>query len=262
LILRYSVVRFTPNPIREESVNIGLIRKVRAVGGIGAVAYARALVKDLESEVDMDGRQSRLFPPASERLTELFERLPRRFEGYVRFSDPLAAVADDPDDVFDHLYRQLIGYFRAEAAKIPPKVIASREDLKDAFRHRARSEWEIPAVEEGVQGSVRHPVDFGVFGDRLVFVVHTVSFRGDLAWATYQRAILSEAAIDIGKSGNGVSFGMLYLPADLEQEEAAELQRASTDFAQGLGILPVPIDEIDTLGTRIREALPAQPLPH
>ncbi len=113
-----------------------------------------------------------------------------------------------------------------------------------------------------MQGSFRHPVDFGLYNGHLKAVVHTVSFQGDLDWAGYQRAILSEAALDLRNVGQeNVAFAMLFAPAANGNREAQELERTSVEFLQSFGVHAVPFERIDSLQeivARARDRWPIQ----
>ncbi len=156
MILRYRTVRFVPDPIRDEVINIGLLMgetggewfrarflrnygKVAAVGGRGAVAYAKAVVRDLESEIPMDGRQRRLFPPRSS-LNRLLSDVPEA-ESAIRLGEVLNAVDDDPEALFEDLFGQLVGSSRLARA-ISDATAHTRDQLKRQFRLYATS-WDL-----------------------------------------------------------------------------------------------------------------------
>jgi hypothetical protein len=106
-------------------------------------------------------------------------------------------------------------------------------------------DWKVPRdklIEDGVVGTIRHPVDFGLYNHQLRAVVHTVSFRVEKRFAEYQRAVLAEAYVDLRKRpGPRVKCTMLYLPADRRDGDAHVMERSSTAFVEGLGIKAVPI---------------------
>jgi len=285
--LRYSVLKFVPDAVRDEAVNLGLVMaaqdeswfradflrtfaKVRALGGQAAVAYARALVRDLEAEVPMDGAQSRLFPPP-DRLDAILSETPgRRHGGRVRATEPLAAVTDDPDELFEDLFKQLVGrpVRRAAApaqvaqgaealrtAKAPPQVARTRDELKKVFKERAIGEWELQPArlsEEGVEGTVPHRVDFGLYNGQLRSVVHTVSFAVEPLYVGYQRAVLAETALDLRSLGRAVDFTMLFVPASREDDTLTHLESATLRFMKNQSIAAVPAPEIDQLADLVR----------
>lgn len=284
--LRYSVLKFVPDPVRDEAVNLGLVMaasdeswfradflrsfgKVRALGGQPAVAYARALVRDLIAQVPMDGAQSRLFPHP-DRLDEAIltaSEVPRRGRGRVRATEPLAAVTDSPDELFDELFRQLVGRAARKAAvpapqpggpilvKTPAAAIRNRDDLKKVFRERALIDWEVPPAhlsEEGVEGTVPHRVDFGLYNGMLRSVVHTVSFAGEAVHAGYQRAVLAETALDLRQLAREVDFTMLFVPAPRDDETLTHLESATLRFMKNQSIEAVPAPDIDQLADLVR----------
>lgn len=288
--LRYSVLKFVPDPVRDEAVNLGLVMaatdeswfraeflrtfaKVRALGGLPAVAYARALVRDLEAEVPMDGSQSRLFLPA-ERLDSLLANVQssdRRSRGRVRATEPHAAVTDNPDELFEDLFRELIGRPGRRpltAAQVDQKVLMAgpgtaaqpaprtRDELKKVFKDRALVDWELQPSrlsEEGVEGTVPHRVDFGLYNGALRSVVHTVSFAVEPLYVEYQRAVLAETALDLRSLGRkAVDFTMLYVPAPADDETLGHLELATLRFMQRQDIAAVPGPDVDQLADQVR----------
>lgn len=272
--LRYTTIRFVPDPIRDESINLGLMMsatdgtwfrvaflrsyaKVHALGGKGAVSYAQALVRDLEAEAPMDGRQARMFIDPTTGLERYLQERHGDAAGMVRVSAPLSAVTDDPERLFENLYKALIGKYRRPPVSKAARP-STREQLRKVFRSTAIDVWELPPsrlMEGGVVGTVRHPVDFGLYNGRLQSVVHTVSFAGDEDWAVLQRGVLSEAALDIRTAiDDQVGFALLYSPAPQRRSPAAELERSSVAFAERHKIQAVAIGEVGELAGMVASA--------
>jgi hypothetical protein len=261
---KYSVVRFVPDPIRGETINLGLIMgsldspwfragwlgsyaKIQALGGKTATTYAQALVRDLESSVHQDGNQGRLFHREGPPLAVVLRNLgPGDRSGMLDFSSPLTILTAEPDATFDSLFTQLVS---RERRKRQPPVTAptTREQIRRTFKDRALNAWDMdPAriTEGGITGRIRHPVDFGLYNEQLRAVVHTVSFAGDLTHAVLQRAVVSEAALDLGSKGTP-RIAMLYSPAPRNDDAAREVERASVQFVKLHGIEPISVANLD-----------------
>lgn len=274
---KYRVIRFVPDPIRGEMINLGLVMrqtdgswfkagflrsygKVQAIAGRGAVSYAKALVRDLEAASDQDGRQGRLFYSGDERLASLLDLEQTPYTaGTVELSPALTALTDDEDALFEGLFSQLVG--RERRRRLPSdQQPANRDQLKRAFRDRAIHDWDLDPsqlAEGGVAGAVRHPVDFALYNGRLRAVVHTVSFAGDLTHAVLQRAVVSEAAWDLGSQGVEATFAMLYSPAPRDNTAATTLERDSVTFVKSHGITAIPSDDLATAEDIVRTVVAA-----
>jgi hypothetical protein len=265
--LRYAVAKFIPDPLRAEVINLGLVMgatdgswfrarflrsfgKIESVGGRGSVAYAKALVRDLDAAVQQDGYQQRLFHVGSLGVDALADVGQHDAAHMLVFSQPLAALTSSPDDLFERLYAQLVGRERRRREAATLVEPTTREQLKKAFRDQAIHEWSVPPPEldeSGVAGAVQHPVDFARYNGRLRAVVHTVSFSGDLTHAAYQRAVVAEAKWDLSCQGSDASFTMLYSRAPQHDDAATSLEQASVDFVSRHGIVAVPVDRLDDL---------------
>jgi hypothetical protein len=271
--LRYAVAKFVPDPLRGEVVNLGLIMgagdgswfkarflrsfgKIESVGGRGAVAYAKALVRDLDAAVEQDEYQQRLFHVGSIGVESLAD-LAHETGGAqtLIFSQPLAALTDSPSELFEGLYSQLVG--RERKRREPSRVAepTTRDQLRKLFRDQAIHDWSVSPTEldeGGVAGAVQHPVDFALYNGRLRAVVHTVSFSGDLTHAAYQRAIIAEAKWDLSSQGSDASFTMLYSRAPRQDDVAMSLEQASVDFVSRHGITAVPAERLGDMKAAVR----------
>jgi hypothetical protein len=272
--IRYTIVRLVPDPVREEVINIGLAAatddgswfrarfvssfgKVAAVAGHGAVAYAKALIRDFEKSVPMDGPQPRLFGTSLKLRDFLLESTLASDMGLMRYDPPSLLISDgDLESEFHALFVQLVGRERQPRTRREGVDIVTRDDVRRVVKRYVAEEIAVPSAqidEGGVSGSVAHPVDFAVYNGQLRSVVHTASFMGDQTHAVYQRAVVAECAWDLERTrDDDIAFAFVYAPAHTDDRAARDLQEASIAFLATRGIQSVDAHDLEPLGTVMR----------
>src|SRR4051812_42848901 len=120
-ISRYAVVRYVPDPLREEYINIGVIvvtdhghfsgsrfldrwSRVQRIAGVDT-SFLKDIALDLSRLADRQASLSPDQPFTSERLSHLAAE----WQNTVQFSDARASVAPDPAWLLDDLFRRYVG---------------------------------------------------------------------------------------------------------------------------------------------------------
>jgi hypothetical protein len=140
-VSRYSVIRYVPDPLREEHVNIGVVvvsedgsfadcrllsnwEKARKFGGRD-VGFLKDFARDFSIEVDTKPNlfQSQRFTAAT------LNTYVTEWRNVVQFSEPRASTSSDPRRLLDQLYAQFV--------TAPPRGRERVRDKRDLVRFAA-----------------------------------------------------------------------------------------------------------------------------
>jgi Protein of unknown function (DUF3037) len=163
-VFRYRVLRYMPNVVRDEWVNIGVVLEEagdRAAAGMAAPVTRRA-IRVIEDETEIV-RLRRIHPSVDENLLRqlaaelesglrgagplpaaLIERLDRTLSNAIQFGPHVGLLAADFDAALDRLYREQVERPPSERAGILENTRSwIRARLNDVFgRHRLLSKLE------------------------------------------------------------------------------------------------------------------------
>ena len=193
---RYRVLRYLPNLIRDEWVNIGVIleevdgarRAVRLIEEAAEIARVRrlhpaadeTLLRALAAELDR-----RLEGPAREAV-EYLERLDQTLSNALQFSPQKAVLAEDFDAELDRLYRDHVAPPADGRTGLAENTRAwIRAKLNDVFRrHRVLAKLERSVrVEEFTQPGDPLRLDYAYRANGTRGFLHAVSLGRDPAQA-------------------------------------------------------------------------------
>jgi hypothetical protein len=193
--LRYRVLRYTPNLVRDEWVNIGVLLEevdghrhdVRLIQEPGELARVRrlhpaadeALLRSLPVEFDARFRE-----PSGE-VHKYVEKLELTLSNVLQFSPQKAVLAEDFDAEMDRLYRDYVTPpARARVGVVESTRAWIRERLRDVFRrHRLSAKLEKNIrVEEYTQLGDPLKLDYG-YQNGVRGYVHSIVLGRDPAQA-------------------------------------------------------------------------------
>jgi Protein of unknown function (DUF3037) len=188
--LSYRILRYTPNLVRDEWVNIGVILEDGAA--------ARRQARLIEEPAEM-ARVRRLHPAADEAILRAlpeeidammsargaFEKLDDTLSNVIQFSPRKALLAEDFDAELDRLYRDHVAPPRAAGR---PGLLENtrawiRARLSDVFRRRrilAKMEKSV-RVDEYTQPGDPMRLDYGYRSNGTRGFLHAVSLGRDPA---------------------------------------------------------------------------------
>lgn len=150
---RYRVLRYVPNTVRDEWVNIGILLEEQ--GGLGGGSISKRAVRVVEEQSEL-ARVKRVHPNADEGLlralpadfdewlrlgrgeTEKYiEKLDQTLSNFLQFSPQRILLADDFDFELDRLYRDHV----APPARLRAGVVEStrawiKQRINDVFLRR------------------------------------------------------------------------------------------------------------------------------
>lgn len=259
--LRYRVLRYTPNLIRDEWVNVGVL--LEEIGG----AASRRAVRLIEEDAEI-ARVRRLHPGADENLLRALpadfdarlrspeaaadlEKLDQTLSNVLQFSPARALLAEDFDAELERLYRERVARPPARRGGI---VESTREwiraRLHDVFyRHRILGKLERGLrVEEFTQPGDPMRLDYGYRYNGTRGYLHPVALGRD----PVQAKVLAYTAEQIRRQVAKAEF-----TAITEAEPAPDNRRhqfVSRLFeAQAISI--VPLNRIERFAEDLRVRL-------
>lgn len=251
----YSILRYVPDPVRGEVVNIGLF----LVDGTGEWArfdgdVPRGILRsmrrtneasDLEEWI---ARVKRLYAPAGPRPLldapgridpETLAEWAREFGGTLQLTPPAPAIGDSLDDLWDELYSGLV--LRSRHSSEPLVAEArhftawdERDSLTSALIGTMR-QWpnfdrERVQRNEIFQGrKARHHVDVAVLNGHVTAVVKALPMvHGTEPDIIAARALILDAAVDLGNEV--VKLGMHDPPPPGREDLLVETRSLLTDY--------------------------------
>lgn len=194
-MLRYRILRYVPNLIRDEWVNVGVLleegrgsrRAVRLIEQPGEFARVRRL----HPEADEDflhalapDFEARLHGPEAE-VAAYLQKLDQNLSNVLQLSAPRGLLADNFDAELDRLYReQVTPPARRGGGILQNTRDWMREKLTDVFRrHRILGKLEQRVRVEGfTQPGDPMRLDYG-YQNGVRGFIHSVSLRRDLPQA-------------------------------------------------------------------------------
>lgn len=194
-VFRYRVLRYAPNLVRDEWVNVGVVleettglrRAVRLIEQPAEFARVRRLHPDADEDylrALAPDFETRLRGPDAE-VTAYLQKLDQNLSNVLQLSSPRGLLADNFDAELDRLYREQV----APPARRGGGILQNtrdwmREKLMDVFRrHRILGKLEHRVRVEGfTQPGDPMRLDYG-YQNGVRGFIHSVSLRRDLPQA-------------------------------------------------------------------------------
>ena len=175
MTLQFSVIRFVPDPARQEFVNIGAVvgdpeadewelrlvsnlTRAKALDDRGVFDKALGFAATLEDNIAALGE---LTPPVAAMSVELLERLAGEMQNIVQVTAPAPLMAESTEAGLDLLFDQVV-------------LDAARRTHPYAKKHSGVAAVRRGYNEVGIESAVRQrtPVSSGVFDAVFDFAVH------------------------------------------------------------------------------------------
>jgi Protein of unknown function (DUF3037) len=259
--LRYRILRYTPNLVRDEWVNVGVLLEE-----IDAAASRRAM-RLIEEDAEI-ARVRRIHPGADESLlralpadfdarlrspgaTADFEKLDQTLSNALQFSPARALLAENFDDELERLYREHV-------ARPPSRRGGIVESTREWIRARLKQVFHA----RGIFGRLEHGVrveEFTQPGDNLRIdyayryngtrgYVHPVALNRD----TTQAKVLAYTAEQIRRQVAKVEFTAI---TEIEPEPGNRSQQFVSRLFEAQAISIVPLNRIDRFAEDLRARL-------
>jgi len=267
----YSVIRAVPNPRRGECVNLGVVviapdghysdarfgslARVRKLDSNADIDSIRLFLSGILSVLPMHGNQGYLAAgdPAIDAST--LSMWSRDFGGAVRVSEPRSALASDPGQLLDQLFRDYVASPSSEpvAMRAVPEQTPSRAQVLTAF-DRSVARWDDPDVRPRSGATVRgrrahHHVDriLETQSSTLIAVIEAISFGSrDLTEVYGRRATICLAAEDLQESAVGRPVAAFALHTTAPQDRIEALQE-SAELFRTRGVTPVLFTDLEPI---------------
>ena len=260
--LRYRVLRYTPNLVRDEWVNVGVL--LEEVEGAAPRRDARFLEEDAEI-----ARVRRIHPGADEGLLRALgsdfddrlrspaaasdlEKLEQTLSNVLQFSPARALLAENFDDELERLYREHVAR--------PP---ARRGGIVESTREWIRARLHDVFYRRGILGKLQHGVrveEFTQPGDplRLDYAYRYNGTRGYLHPVALNRdstqaKVLAYTAEQIRRQMAKAEFTAI---TEIEPEPGNRRHEFVSRLFEAQAISIVPLNRIDRFAEDLRLRLP------
>lgn len=270
--LFYSVIRYLPDPVRQEVFNVGIIvaeadglrAKVllpQQLGRLRRLGYIQesGFLRDLEREINtsMLPRQEQLLAGPPVWTLESLRRAERDWGGTIQFS-PLRPASDVPAaGAVDWFFERYVA--PPPVRHRPPDRRAIKSRVRRALIRSIHSKYprakpeRVVRIDDAVSGKLEsHTFDFTVRNSRLLQVVHTVSFDVGVREALARDLDATKWALkDIQDAKLRVPVAVVGM--GWRQEK---LRQSTQELLPELGARFVSEDEIDVWSKDLQESLP------
>lgn len=195
----FAVVRYTPDVIRNEPINVGVVAEVE-----GQIRY-RLLSSMGRLKAIMDPEEADSLDVALRFLRSSLDREPRRnlpdivgsYQGQITLSEPLGALTEDPLAFLDDQYEV---YVRADSAAQRASQgetrVKMRQRIRQAIASFGKSAETFAISRTPVRGHFqKHAFDFGFVNGQMT-LLEAISFQNDPGYALRESKIVALAAID------------------------------------------------------------------
>jgi len=275
--LSYRVIRYMPNLVRDEWVNIGVLLEDAAPEGGALRENVRREARLIDEPAEF-ARVRRLHPAADENLLRAFaldfdarlraggagngnggaaeylRRLEDSLSNAVQFGPRRGVLAQDFDSELERLYQAQVSPPRGARAGLLENTRAwIRARLSDVFRRRRlfdKSSWQKSiAVEEFTQPGDPLRLDYGYRANGTRGFLHAISIARDPAQAKVLAYTAEHIRARVAQTAAKTEF-----TAVVEMEPARENPRhqfvARLFEAQGIAI--VPLNRIEKFAEELR----------
>lgn len=279
----YSLVRFVPDPIRGEFINVGAIvgsdessewavqqvenpLRARHLDDRGTLPAAWAFIDKVGREIDAFERMVLTGEGSDVQLSEdWLYRLHGQHKNIVQVSEPLPIIANSIEEAVETVFGHLI----VDPAKRPGG--STKHPALAAMRRAYREAGLVGRVLQGATLEAdghRERLDFGIANGRVVQIAQTWSFqvadkdllaRNVRAWGWAVKAVQSHgghlATVDRGRLEvpRDVDVEVLYIPNDRSGDRSG-LDDARAVFTS-LGANQVAIDDASEVADRAADLL-------
>jgi hypothetical protein len=278
----YSVVRAMPNPRRGECVNLGVI----VIAPDGTYSDARfgnlTRVRRLDSHADLDSIRSFLGGitaalPLHGSQTYIGRRDPplavdtlamwsKEFGGAVRVTEPRSALATNPSELLDQLFRDYVSEAKPEqqAMAVDVERTPTRTELLTGF-DRSVAHWTDRPVRALPGTTVRgyrahHHVDrvLEVEPTVPVAVLEAINFGAkELAEVYGRRATICLAAEDLHEAPETRDIVAYALHSAAPHDRLEALQE-SAELFRAKGVVPVLFSNLEPIRQFVEQGLPLE----
>lgn len=197
--VRFAVVKFVPDPIRDEPVNVGVVgvtddgldyRLLEQLSGLKSVLEGEDIkglavaLKFLRSSIDRSRDRS-------------LEDLQDLLYGQVRLSELMGGLAEDAQAFLDDQFELYVsGPTPTNKSRIGEDRTKVKEKIRKAIGARGRQSDLFALGKRRVKGNLSSfQFDFGVMNGHATFI-HAISFQTREEYALNEAKVLAFAALD------------------------------------------------------------------
>jgi len=197
--VQFAVVKYLPDPIRDEPVNVGVIGSVdgrlvlRMTPKFGRIKREAGISDTSTLEISMFFLRSTLDREPDLSIAELSRSMG---SGILRLSDTLGGLADDPWEFIEEQYDRYVGDTVTQRTNPTTTRLTIRQHLRATLAVRGVDSSRFAISKKRFKGATgRHDFDFG-FENGKVTLVRGISLQTDEYYALREAREFSFAAID------------------------------------------------------------------
>lgn len=243
----FAIVRYVPDPVRGEQVNVGLVairddvvacRFITDLRRLDAlVSHEKALAKKTIRRISalFEGRDVQFGEPPI--TLALFERMQRDYRGIIQFSAPgVSALA--PGSLIEQEFHRLVAVAR-RTPEVRPRIEltkATHAAVVDAVKHRFGIE-ELPEQlaigRTEVAGKFRpHRFHLGVKNGQLYTAAQALAFKGEPADVDRDMGLFAWMFDDVRKTHRNLPLAIVLGEPDANDKARALHQQATLMFPE------------------------------
>ena len=274
----YSIIRFIPNPVREEALNLGVIlvgrdvqfadyrmlartkTRMRLLAPRFDVRLIESFEDDLRSLVGRRGFQLRLEGSSTSLALTGLRQISETHANQLQFTPPRTYLASEPEAALDDLFEEFV---RPRRLARGPRGVVDRRQIRNTIV-QAFARWELDPqahpARVNVQGeSGTHLFDYGLRNGSVRVAIHAVSFQMTMAEdVILQRDHVAWAAYDIHQRDRNFPIVAVVSPPLAQNRRIFE---ESERMFESVHVTRVEHDQFHTMRDTLVPSLFSEPLP-
>lgn len=226
--VRFAIVKFVPDPIRDEPINVGVV----GVTEDGTETRFLDSLSRLKSVLEDDDVKAlsvaiKFLRSSLERSPKSLEQLNEELYGQVRLSTLMGGVAEDPatflDDQFEIYVASSPTIKKAQMGENKTKI---RDRIRKAIGGVGRQSEFFSLKKARVKGAVaRHGFDFGAINGHPT-LIQAISFQTSEEYALNEAKLLAWATRDTKRVHDDVEIAAVIAPPRQQSDVYDEALRA------------------------------------
>jgi hypothetical protein len=258
-VSRYSIVRYVPDSLREEFINIGVV--VAAEDGSFSGSrfldqWSRAkkiagqdvsFLKDVALEIGRMADEQSGFLKREPFSVDRLQQLAADWQNAVQFSPPRPSVAPDPAKLLAQLFSQYVGPRGTSTTKARDKrtvVRAAREQLSAALANHFPVGAPAVITDDAIPGQIEpHRFDLVVRNGKPLLGLDGLSFEVSKSRdLDNEVSAIAWSLLDVRNADTSLPLGVLVIPPLRPREDYQRAQRLCAD----LKVTLIPESEVNT----------------
>lgn len=232
--VRFAVVKFVPDPLRDEPINVGIVGVTEDGFGCRFLERLSGLkpVLDNEDIKGLDVAINFLRSSIDRSRDRSLEDLQELLYGQIRLSELMGGLAEDPRAFLDDQFELYVsGPTAANKSRPGEDRTKVKDKIRKAIGARGRQSELFSLSKRRVKGRLSsYQFDFGVMNGRAT-LIHAISFQTQAPYALNEARILAFAADDTKRAHDAAIVAVVAPPLEPTPlyDEARRVLESQTD---------------------------------